>query len=86
VEIICPSCGKDISEFEFSCEKELHTKNRVSTFTDIGFECENCGISVYKYYVEETPPETTEEDDIRDFYKYAGNYDGVFSKEFINRK
>jgi hypothetical protein len=85
MKVSCPSCDRDISEFEFSREKWIDTKKGKRKFTDIGFECENCGITIYKYYIEEIPLESTEEEDVIDFYKYSGSYDGVFSREFMNR-
>lgn len=46
--VICPNCGLDITETEFSCDS-----NYPGTI-DIGYECDDCGITVYTYKVERT--------------------------------
>ena len=47
--IICPECGWDIGDAEFSVDSE------VSGHKDMGYNCVRCKIDVYVYKVERMP-------------------------------
>ena len=42
-KVICPNCGKDITENEFSIDSE------VNGVIDTGYDCPDCGIEVMTY-------------------------------------
>lgn len=43
----CPNCGRDITVNLFE-----EDPSQVNGFIDIGYDCEDCGISVYTFKVE----------------------------------
>lgn len=44
--VICPECGTDISDEEFSVD------SKIGGHKDIGYHCERCNIDVYVWKVE----------------------------------